>query len=188
MWKVTLLFSRSTLSSKLLKTSYDSLVLKMHAQGKVQGERWSRGVEGRPGAASPRLYREGPGRGREGPDQGPDHRSPADPVLSRAAESHLQAASELGDDHAGVGGELGRNTHHISYAAPTATQRLAHRSGGWLGSGSAGGRDLGGPTTVPNMPCGVRHGAYHHARSRGGITGRGAKVLTNDGCRSSASS
>lgn len=49
MWKVTLLFSRSTLSSKLLKTSYDSLVLKMHAQGKVQGERWSRGVEGRPG-------------------------------------------------------------------------------------------------------------------------------------------
>ena len=73
----------------------------MHAQGKVQGERWSRGVEGRPGAASLRLYREGPGRGREGPDQGPDHRSPADPVLSRAAESHLQAASELGDDHAG---------------------------------------------------------------------------------------
>ena len=55
-----------------------------------------------------------------------------------------------------------------------ATQRLAHRSGGWLGSGSAGGRDLGRLTTVPKMPCGVRHGAYHHARSRGGITGRGA--------------
>lgn len=88
-------------------------------KGKVQGERRSRGVEGFPGAASLRLYREGPGRGGEGPDQGPDHRSPADPVLSRAAEPHLQAASEVGGDHAGVGGELGRNTHHISYAAPT---------------------------------------------------------------------
>lgn len=76
----------------------------------------------------------------------------------------------------------------ISVTRRRQQRRGSPTSGGWLGSGSAGGRDLGGPTTVPNMPCGVRHGAYHHARSRGGITGRGAKVLTNDGCRSSASS
>ena len=106
MWKVTLLFSRSTLSSKPSKTSHDSLVLKTHPKGKVQGARWSPAVEGRPGVASLRPYREGPRRGRKGPDQGPDHRSPAGPVLSRAAKPHSQAASEVGGDHVGVGGEL----------------------------------------------------------------------------------
>ena len=69
MWKVTLLFSRSTLSSKLLKTSYDSLVLKMHAQGKGAGraeEPGSRRSSGGgfppalPGGARPRRRRPRP--------------------------------------------------------------------------------------------------------------------------------
>lgn len=69
-------------------------------KGKVQGAQWSRAAEGRPEAASLPPYR-------EGPDQGPDHRSAAVSVLSRAAERHSQAASEVGSDHTGVGGGLG---------------------------------------------------------------------------------
>lgn len=187
MWKVTLLFSRSTLSSKLLKTSYDSLVLKMHAQGKVQGERWSRGVEGRPG----RLPSGSTGRGQAedekaqtkarttGPRQIQFFQGPQSPTCRQLVSSEMTTQESV----ASWGGIL-----TISVTRRRQQRRGSPTSGGWLGSGSAGGRDLGGPTTVPNMPCGVRHGAYHHARSRGGITGRGAKVLTNDGCRSSASS
>lgn len=114
MRKVTLLFSRSTLSSKPSKTPHDSLVVKTHTKGTVQGARWSPAAEGRPGVASLRPYREGPRRGRKGPDQGPDHRSPAGPVLSMAAEPHSQAASEVGGDHAGVGGERAEGILTIS--------------------------------------------------------------------------
>lgn len=172
----------STLSSKPSKTSHDSLVLKMYAQGKGAGSAVEPGSRRSSGGGFPPAL---PGRPRTkarttGPRQSQFFQGPQSPTRRQLVRSEVTTQESV----AGWGG----NTHHISYAAPTATPRSTHRPGGWLGSGSAGGRDLGGPTTVPIMPCGVRHGAYHHSRSRGGITGREAEVLTNDGRRSSASS
>ena len=175
MWKVTLLFSRSTLSSKLLKTSYDSLVLKMHAQGKGAGraeEPGSRRFSGGgfppalPGGARPRRRRPRPRPGPPVPGRSSSFKGRRAPLARQLVRSEVTTQESV----ASWGGILTISATRRRHA----TQRLAHRSGGWLGSVSAGGRDLGGLTTVPKMPCGVRHGAYHHARSRGGITGRGA--------------
>lgn len=152
----------------------------MYAQGKGAGSAVGAGQPKVVRAVSLRPYREGPGLY-------PDHRSPAVSVLSRAAEPHSQAASEVGGDHTGVGGRLG-----VILTISATRRRQQHRgppTAQEAGSevGSAGGRDLGGPTTVPNMPCGVSRGVPPLQISRG-ITGRGAEVLTNDGRRSSASS